>query len=146
MADVGQDVAEHARARRGADRLGRAHVVARRVLDELGAYLAVDAGPADQRQDDGDAADAAAEDHRKREQQEDVGNRREDVVDPLQQVADLAAEKARDRAEQGADDGRDDGGEQADEDRGLRSLHRLGENVAAEPVRAERQGQRVRRE
>ena len=49
VADVRQDVAEHARRGRRADRLRGAHVVARRVLDELGAHQAIDAGPADQR-------------------------------------------------------------------------------------------------
>ena len=56
-----------------------------------------------------------------REDQQDVGDRGEDVVDPLEQVADLAAEEARQRAQHGADQGREQRGRDADEDRDLRS-------------------------
>ena len=52
VADVGQDVHEHAAAVRGADRLRRLHVFARAVLDVLGAHQAVDAGPAGEPEDD----------------------------------------------------------------------------------------------
>ena len=100
MADVGQDVAEHARHVAGADRLGRAHVVAHRVLDELGAHQPVDAGPAGEAEDQHDRADAAPEHRREREDQQDARDRGEDVVDPLEEVADLAAEEAGERAEQ----------------------------------------------
>ena len=66
----------------------------------------------------------------------------EDVVEPLEEVADLAAEEAGERAEHGADQGGQQRGEHADGDRDLRALDRLGEHVAAEPVAAEGQGRR----
>jgi hypothetical protein len=55
------------------------------VLHELGAHLAVHAGPAGQRQDQHHALHDAAAHHRgKGEDQQDVGDGGEDVVDPLQ--------------------------------------------------------------
>jgi hypothetical protein len=63
----------------------------------------------------------------------------EDVVDPLQEVADLAAEKARHGAQHGADQRRDDGRRQAHEDGHLGALDDLGEHVAAQAVAAQRQ-------
>ncbi len=142
VTDVGQDVAEHARDVACADRLGRADVVTHRVLDELGADQAVDAGPAGEAEDQHDRADAAAEDGGEGEDQQDSGDRREDVVDPLEKVADLAAEETRERAEHGADRGREQGRGDADEDRDLRALDGFGKDVAAEAVAAE--GQRRR--
>mmetsp|Transcript_676 Transcript_676/g.1519 ORF Transcript_676/g.1519 Transcript_676/m.1519 type:complete len:290 (+) Transcript_676:746-1615(+) len=155
MRHIGQDVPEHARPLARADGLGRAHVLAHAVLHELGPDEAVDAGPAGQRQHQGHgqhlaagAADGGVEPvqihvlgHRgEREQQHDVGNGGEDVVDPLQQVANLAAEKARQRAEHGADQRGHERSEQADGDRHLGALEHLGQHVATEPVAAQRQG------
>jgi hypothetical protein len=109
------------------------------VLQELGAHQAVDAGPAGEAEDQHDRADAAAEHRREREDQEDARHRGEHVVDPLEQVADPAAEEARGRAEERADRRRQQGGAHADEDRHLRALDRLGQHVAAEAVATERQ-------
>ena len=140
MRDVGQNMFEHPRHLRGADRFGRAHIFAHRMLDELGPDQAVDAGPAGQPQDHHHRQHAAAENHREGEDQQDAGDGGEDVVEPFQQVADAAAEKARQRAEHGADDGGDYRRQQADHDRDFSPFDRLGQHIAAEPVAAERQG------
>jgi hypothetical protein len=63
----------------------------------------------------------------------------EDVVEPLEEVAHLAAEEAAQRAQQRADHRGQQRGHHADEDRDLGALDGLGQHVAAQAVAAERQ-------
>ena len=80
-----------------------------------------------------------ADHRREREDQQDVRDGREDVVEPLEEVVDLAAPVAGERAEHRADDGGEQRRAEADEDRDLRALDRLLQHVAAPLVAAEGQ-------
>ena len=65
------------------------------VLHVFGPDLPVHPGPAGEAQDQDHGVDAAAEHRGEGEDQQDVGHRGEDVVDPLEEVVHLAAEEAR---------------------------------------------------
>ena len=108
VADVGQDVGEHARGMAGPNRLSRQHILARAVLHVFGTHQAVNAGPADQAQNDDHRPHPAAQgacqwarlEHRRQgEHQQDVGYRRKHVVDPLLKITHRAAKVAADGAE-----------------------------------------------
>ena len=91
-------------------------------------------------------ADAAPEHRREREDQQDARDRGEDVVDPLEEVADLAAEEAGEGAEHGADQRWPPAPPSTPTKTEIcGALDRLGEHVAAEPVAAEGQGLGARR-
>jgi len=137
---VREDVHEHAAPVRGTDRVGGLHVLARLVLQVLGADEAEHAGPAGQAEDQDDRHRALLLQHRgDREDQQHVGNRAEHAVEPVEEVVHPAAVVARERAEERAEERRHERGRDADEDRRLRSLDRLLEHVAAPLVAAERE-------
>ena len=136
VADVGRDVAEHPRRRARRDGLGGAHVVARRVLDELGAHQAIDAGPARQAEDQHNALHAAP------------GDRREAKISRMPGIAVntlYSHSSASPTLPPGTRRGAEStvpmkvasSAEHADEDRDLRPLDRLGKHVAPEAVGAE---------
>ena len=90
---------------RGADRVRRLHVLARLVLQVLGADQPEDAGPAGEPEDQDDRQHPLLLQHRgDREDQQDVRDRGEDAVEPVEHVVDPAAVVAGDRAEQRADE------------------------------------------
>ena len=98
--DVGEDVHEHAPRVRRADRVGRLHVFARLVLQVLGADQPEHAGPAGEAEDQDDRQHALLLQHRgDREDQQQVRNRAEDAVEPVEHVVDPAAVVAGERAE-----------------------------------------------
>ena len=146
VAHVGEDVDEHPARVRRADRVGRLHVFARLVLQVLAADQPEGAGPAGEPQDQDDRQRALLLQHRgHREDQQQVRDRAEHAVEPVEEVVDPAAVVAGERAEQRAEERGDRGGGEADEDRRLRALDRLLEHVAAPLVAAERQRRRARR-
>ena len=121
------------------------------MLDVLGAHQAVNARPADQAQDDHHSPDATAQgacqwprlQHRRQcKHEEDVRNRREDVVNPLQEVTHRAAKVAADSPQNRTNQRRKQGGSQADGDRHLRAFDHFGEHVTPQLVAAEGQGVR----
>jgi hypothetical protein len=138
VTDIGQDVAEDAAPDRRADGFGCTHVLAAAVLHELGAHLPIQTGPTGEAEDQHHGGDAATEHRRKGKDQQDAGDGLEDVVQPLEKVADLAAEESGKCAKQGADAGCHQRCHHADEDRNLRSLDRLGQHVPAQSVGAHR--------
>ena len=138
--DVGEDVAEHAAHVRRADRVGRLHVLAALVLQVLGADQPEHAGPPGEAQDEHDRHRALVLQHRRDgEDQQQVRDRAEHAVEPVERVVDPAAVVAGERAQHGADERRDERRGEPDEDRRLRALDRLRDDVAAPLVGAERQ-------
>ena len=112
VADVGQDMVKHPGDVRGANGLGRHHILARTMLHVLGAYQPVNAGPTHQTQNDDHGPDPIAErarqraglEHRRQcEYQQDVGDGGEHVVNPLQKITRAPPEIAADGAQNGAD-------------------------------------------
>ena len=143
MAHVRQDVREHARGGRGADRLRGEHILARAMLHVLGAHQPILPGPAGHREDDHHRPDAArkemgkgaAAQHRgEREDKENRRDRGEYVVQPLENVVDPAAVETGAGAKQGADDGSAERGQHTHRDRDLRALDRLVEHIAPPAV------------
>ena len=140
MADVGQDVPEHAAVGRGADGLGGSNVLAPAVLHEFGAHLPVQAGPTGQPQDQHHGADAAAEHRREGEDEQDARNSLKHVVEPLQKITDLAAKEAAQRPQHCADNGGQQCSQHTDEDRDLGPLDGLGQDIATHSIGAQGQG------
>src|SRR6266542_4198015 len=140
VAHVREDVDEHPAPVRRADRIGRLHVLARLVLQVFAAHEPEHAGPAREPENQDDRERSLLLQHRgHRENQQQIRNRAEDAVEPVEEVVDPPAVVAGHRAEQRAEKRRDERGGEADEDRRLGTLHRLLQHVAPPLVAAEGQ-------
>ena len=129
---------EHAPRMRGADRVGSLNVFAHLVLQVFGADQPEDPGPARETQDQDHGKRPLLVQHRgDRENQQQVGYRGEDAVEPIEEIVDPAAVIAGERAEDGGEKRGEKRGDQPHEHRGLRSLDRFLQDVAAPSVSAE---------
>src|SRR5207302_9120954 len=97
-----------------------------------------DPGPAGEAEDQDHGERPLVVQHRgDRENQQQVGYRREDAVEPIEEIVDTASVVAGQRAEDGREKRGEKRSDQPYEHRRLRSLDRFFEDVAAPSVSAE---------